>query len=165
MPPSRKPKVIAIEAEALDPQIIIQTSKALSSVVHNDEYIPAGSDAVRMLLNLTYNGESMLVRRAAALEMAAWIRRMSAVVMSYKHALHTQAEIISEKAKDFPGAEDVNKACLEAYKIAMKGAQGAMIANEQIAFTEDLSEALGIKDFIREQINNLYPNPTTLHVE
>lgn len=148
------------QVEALDPHILTQTAKALKDTIHGDKFIPPGSDAVRVLLNLAINGKTELTKRAAALEMAAWIRRLFAVTGTFKTILHSQAEIIQDKAKDFPGAEDVGKSCLKLYQDNIAQLNSRMEENEKEVYETDLSEVLGIKEFIREQIGDLFPLPS-----
>lgn len=146
------------EPEATDPYILRQLAEAISSVVHNDENVPKNFDALRTVGNLAVNGETEATRRAAVLELMAWNRRITYLNNTFTHIIHAMSTEIGNKAADFPQAKELSDSCKTIYDEHMAGVSAGVRRSNDTVFTTDLSEILGIKQFIRDQISAMLPD-------
>lgn len=151
------PSFASFEPEATDPYILRQLSEAINSVVHTDENVPKGFDALRTVANLAVNGETEATKRAAILELVAWIRRVSYINSTLSHIVKDMSTEIGNKSADFPQAKELSDACKAIYDDHMGGISAGVRRMNELVFTTDLSEILGIKQFIRDQVDSFMP--------
>lgn len=143
--------------EANDPYIIRQLSESIASLIHTDGNIPEGFDGVRVVTNLAVNGETEALRRAAIIEMTSWIRRMLYLNAIFGEIIHGMSEVIGNAASDFPQADEISKKCKVIYQDRMSSTNGANRRIADVVFNQDLSEVLGIRQYVRDQIASFAP--------